>query len=291
MKKSYIASAAALLLVSGSLMAQTIVTVNGAKIDSKDIDYQVKLLQSQNPQVQDSAMLRRNLTERQVTMTLVAQEAKRLKLEQSAEYKQALEQARAAAKQSGDDKKPGFPQQWSAFETALQNQAYIAHVLRGNPVTENDVKKAYGDFSKFYRGSHEVQLGEILTRNAADAQKAIADLKAKKDFKAVAKQYTADPRGKQTGGLNAAYVNLKDLEQGAPAVYAAVKNLNKGGYTTTPLEDGNGLYGVFYINDKRAAKVPDYETAKNGIAQELQAARVDGAIESLYRKAKIQNAR
>lgn len=291
MKKFYIASAAALLLVSGGLAAKTIVTVNGVKIDSKDIDYQVKLLQGQNPQVQDNPVLRRNLTERQVTMTLVAQEAKRLKLEQSAEYKQALDQARAAAKRSGEDKKPGFPQQWSAFETALQNQAYIAHVLRSNPVTENDVKKAYGDFSRFYRGSHEVQLGEILTRNAADARKAIADLKAKKDFKSVAKQYTADSRGKQTGGLNAAYVNLKDLEQGAPAVYAAVKNLNKGGYTTTPLEDGNGLYGVFYINDKRAAKVPDYEAAKSGIAQELQAARVDGAIESLYRKAKIQNAR
>ncbi|MBF0802811.1 MULTISPECIES: peptidyl-prolyl cis-trans isomerase [unclassified Neisseria] len=291
MKKTYFASAAALLLAAGSLMAQTIVTVNGTKIDSQDIDHQVQLLRSQNPQVQDNQVLRRSLIERQVTMTLAAQEAKRLKLDQSAEYKQALEQVRAAAKQNGEDKKPGFSRQWQAFETALQNQAYIAYVLRNNPVAESDVKKAYGDFSKFYQGSSEVQLGEILTRNAADAQKAIADLKAKKDFKAVAGQYTVDPRGKQTGGLNAAYVNLKDLEQSAPVVYAAVKNLNKGGYTTTPLEDGNGLYGVFYINDKRAAKVPGYEAAKNGIAHELQAVRIDGAIESLYRKAKIQNVR
>lgn len=291
MKKSYSAPAAALLLVSGSLMAQTIVTVNGTKIDSKEIDAQVKMLQSQNPQVQDSPLLRRDLTERRVTMILAAQEAKRLKLDQSAEYRQALEQAREAAKKQGEDKKPVFSRQWAEFENALLNQAYIAHVLRSNPVTENDVKKAYGDFSSFYRGSDEVQLGEILTRNAGDAQKAIGDLKAKKDFQTVARQYTADPRGKQNGGLNAAYINLKDLEQGAPAVYAAVKNLNKGGYTTTPLADGSGLYGVFYINDKRAAKVPTYDAAKNGIAQELQAARVDGAIESLYRKAKIQNAK
>lgn len=289
MKKFHLASAA--LFLSGSLMAQTIVTVNGTKIDSKDIDRQVKMLQSQNPQIQDSPLLRRDLTERQVTMILVSQEAKRLKLEQSAEYKQAIAQARAAAKKQGDDKKPGFAQQWSAFENALLNQAYIAHILRSNPINENDVKKAYGDFSKFYEGSHEVQLGEILTANAADAQKAVADLKAKKDFKAVAKQYTADPRGKQNGGINSGYINLKDLEQGAPAVYAAVKDLNKGSYTVTPLEDGNGMFGVFYINDKRPAKVPGFEAAKNIIAQELQAARVDNALEALYRKANIQNAK
>lgn len=291
MKKSYFASALLLALVSGSLWAQTIVTVNGSKIDSKDIDAQVKMLQSQNPQIPDTPALRRDLTERQVTAILISQEAKRLKLDQSAEYKKALERARSDAKTQGVDKQPGFKEQWTAFENDLLNQAYFVYLLRNNPIGENDLKTAYGEFSKFYQGSHEVQLGEILTSNAADAQKAIADLKAKKDFKTVAAQYTVDPRGKANNGLNAGYVNLKDLEQGAPEVYAAVKNLGKGGFTATPLQDGNGMFGVFYINDKRPANIPSYETAKNGIAQELQAARIDSAIEALYRKANIQTAK
>ncbi len=102
MKKTYLTSALMLAAFSGGLMAQTLVTVNGTKIDSKEIDAQVKLLQSQsNGRLQDSPALRQNLTQRQVTQTLVTQEARRLKLEQSSQYKQALEQARAAAKQDG----------------------------------------------------------------------------------------------------------------------------------------------------------------------------------------------
>ena len=53
MKKSYFVSALMLALASGSLWAQTIVTVNGSRIDSKDIDAQVRMLQSQNPQIPD----------------------------------------------------------------------------------------------------------------------------------------------------------------------------------------------------------------------------------------------
>ena len=181
MKKTYLTSALMLAAFSGGLMAQTLVTVNGTKIDSKEIDAQVKLLQSQsNGRLQDSPALRQNLTQRQVTQTLVTQEARRLKLEQSSQYKQALEQARAAAKQDGSDKQPNFKQQWAVYEGDLLAQAYMAYVLGNNPVTDSDVQRAYTDFSNFYKGSQEVQLGEILTRSSTDAQKAEADLKAKK---------------------------------------------------------------------------------------------------------------
>lgn len=292
MKKTHFASALMLATLSGSLLAQTLVTVNGTKIDSKTIDEQVKILQSQSKgQVQDSPALRQELTQRQVGITLVGQEAKRLKLDQSNEYKQALEQARASAKQQGADKQPSFKQEWAAYENELLNQAYMAHVVRNNPVSDSDARSAYTNFSNFYKGSQEVQMGEIITRSKADADKAIADLKAKKNFQTVARQYTIDPQGKQNGGIPANYVRLKDLEQGAPAIYAAVKDLKKGGYTATPLQDNNGLFGVFYVNDKRAVKVPSFEEAKPGITQDLQAARVDAAIQALYQKADIKPAK
>lgn len=47
----------------------------------------------------------------------------------------------------------------------------------------------------------------------------------------MARQYTIDPQGKQNGGIAQNYVRLKDLEQGAPVVYSAVKDLRKGAYT------------------------------------------------------------
>lgn len=287
MKKTYFASTLMLALTSGTLFAQTLVTVNGQAIDSSVIDDQVASILASNPNVQDTPELRQMLTERQVISTVVTQEAKKLKLDQSAEFKAALEQARADAAKQGADKKATFKTEWAVFEKDLLGQAFAAHIVRQNPVQEKDVKAAYNDFSNFYKGTQEVQLGEILTDSNSNAQKAIADLDAKKSFVSVLNQYSIDEAAKKAGGIPKAYVPLKDLQESAPPLYAAVKDLKKGAYTKTPLQNGN-LYAVFYVNDRRNVTVPSYEAAKNEIGSDLQAARVDAAIQSLLKKASIK---
>lgn len=287
MKKTYFASTLMLALTSGTLFAQTLVTVNGQAIDSSVIDDQVASVRASNPNVQDTPELRQMLTERQVISTVVTQEAKKLKLDQSAEFKTALEQARADAAKQGADKKATFKTEWAVFEKDLLGQAFAAHIVRQYPVQEKDVKAAYNDFSNFYKGTQEVQLGEILTDSSSNAQKAIADLDAKKSFVSVLNQYSIDEAAKKAGGIPKAYVPLKDLQESAPPLYAAVKDLKKGAHTTTPLQNGN-LYAVFYVNDRRNVTVPSYEAAKNEIGSDLQAARVDAAIQSLLKKASIK---
>lgn len=287
MKKKYLISMLMTALVSGSLSAQTLVTVNGQTIDSSVIDAQVAALRAANNKIPDSPELRRELTERQVINTVVSQEAKHLKLDQSAEFKQALEHARTDAKKQGADKKAHFKTEWAAFESDLLGQAYAIHVLRQNPVQEKDVKTAYDNFSNFYKGTQEVQLGEIITRTQADAQKAISDLNAKKSFASVLKQYSIDERAKQAGGIQQGYVPLKDLQEAVSPLYAAVKDLKKGAHTTTPLQDSD-VYAVFYVNDRRDVKLPSYDESKSSIAQDLQASRVDEALQSLLQKATIK---
>ena len=287
MKKTYFASALMLALTSGTLFAQTLVTVNGQAIDSSVIDDQVASVRASNPNVQDTPELRQMLTERQVISTVVTQEAKKLKLDQSAEFKAALEQARADAAKQGADKKATFKTEWAAFENDLLGQAFAAHIVRQYPVQEKDVKVAYNDFSNFYKGTQEVQLGEILTDSSSNAQKAIADLDAKKSFVLVLNQYSIDEAAKKAGGIPKAYVPLKDLQESAPPLYAAVKDLKKGTHTKTPLQNGN-LYAVYYVNDRRNVTIPSYEAAKNEIGNDLQAARVDAAIQSLLKKASIK---
>ena len=78
MKKTYFASALMLALTSGTLFAQTLVTVNGQAIDSSVIDDQVASVRASNPNVQDTPELRQMLTERQVISTVIPQEAKKL---------------------------------------------------------------------------------------------------------------------------------------------------------------------------------------------------------------------
>ena len=287
MKKTYFASALMFALTSGTLFAQTLVTVNGQAIDSSVIDDQVASVRASNPNVQDTPELRQMLTERQVISTVVTQEAKKLKLDQSAEFKAALEQARADAAKQGADKKATFKTEWAVFENDLLGQAFAAHIVRQYPVQEKDVKAAYNDFSNFYKGTQEVQLGEILTDSSSNAQKAIADLDAKKSFVSVLNQYSIDEAAKKAGGIPKAYVPLKDLQESAPPLYAAIKDLKKGTHTKTPLQNGN-LYAVFYVNDRRNVTVPSYEAAKNEIGSDLQAARVDAAIQSLLKKASIK---
>ena len=287
MKKTYFASALMLALTSGTLFAQTLITVNGQAIDSSVIDDQVASVRAGNPNIQDTPELRQMLTERQVISTVVTQEAKKLKLDQSAEFKAALEQARADAAKQGADKKPTFKTEWAAFENDLLGQAFAAHIIRQFPVQEKDVKAAYNDFSNFYKGTQEVQLGEIVTDSNSNAQKAIADLDAKKSFASVLNQYSIDEAAKKAGGIPKAYVPLKDLQESAPPLYEAVKDLKKGAHTKTPLQNGN-LYAVFYVNDRRNFTVPSYEASKNEIGSDLQGARVNAAIQSLLKKASIK---
>ena len=242
MRKTHFTAALVMAALSGSLFAQTLVTVNGQAIDSSVIDGQVAALRAENKQIQDSPQLRQELANRQVISTVIAQEAKRRKLDQSAEFKKALEQASADAKKQGADKKPSFKTEWAAFEDDLLGQALAIDVLRKNPVNEQEIKKSYDEFAKFYQGSPQ------------------------------------------------AYVPLKDLQEAAPPLYAAVKDLKKGEATSEPLQDGNS-YAVFYVDDRRDVKVPAFNEIKGNIARDLSTARIDDTMRALLQKADIKPAK
>ncbi len=284
--KAKILTSVALLAYSGSLFAQTLATVNGQKIDSSVIDAQVAAFRAENSRAEDSPRLRQALLENEVVNTVVAQEVKRLKLDQSAEFKDTLAKLRAEAKKSGDDKKPSFKTVWSAVEYELNGRAYALHIAKTQPVSEQDAKAAYDNISGFYKGTQEVQLGEVLTDKEDNAKKAVADLKAKKGFDAVLKQYSINDRAKQTGAPDE-YVPLKNLEQDALPLYQAVKDLKKGEFTAVPLKNGD-FYGVYYVNDRRDVKVPSFDELKEQIAGDLQAERIDRAVGALLNKADIK---
>lgn len=284
--KAKILTSVALLAYSGSLFAQTLATVNGQKIDSSVIDAQVAAFRAENSRAEDSPRLRQALLENEVVNTVVAQEVKRLKLDQSAEFKDTLAKLRAEAKKSGDDKKPSFKTVWSAVEYELNGRAYALHIAKTQPVSEQDAKAAYDNISGFYKGTQEVQLGEVLTDKEDNAKKAVADLKAKKGFDAVLKQYSLNDRAKQTGAPDE-YVPLKNLEQDALPLYQAVKDLKKAEFTAVPLKNGD-FYGVYYVNDRRDVKVPSFDELKEQIAGDLQAERIDRAVGALLNKADIK---
>ena len=280
---------AAILMAAfvASASAQTLVTVNGEKIDSSAIDTQVQLIAQQSQgKVQDSQQLRAGLLNRMVTQTLVNQEAKKLKLEQSAAYKDALEKSRAAAKQQGADKQANFKQQFAAYERDLLSDTYMYHVASQNPVGDADAQKFYDDYKGRYKGTDEVKLSEIFVTNEADAKAVVADLKKGQSFADVAKAKSVDASAKQSGGANPRYMPLKDLQESAPLVYGAVSKLKKGQYSQAV--NAQNVWAVFKVDDKRAVDVPEFAKMKPAILNQLSNERINNAIGQLYQNADIK---
>ena len=112
MKPTYIAAALSAALISGSLFAQTVVTVNGTKIDSAELDRRVQaVVSSSQGQVQDSPELRQFIAQQTVVETVVTQAAKKQGLDKSKEYKDAESESMKQAKAEGADKQADFKQQ------------------------------------------------------------------------------------------------------------------------------------------------------------------------------------
>lgn len=280
-------ASAALLAFSGSLMAATVVTVNGTKIDSTDIDrYAQNIQKNSNGQVSDGPQLRQYIINQMIMEQLMVQEAKRLKLDKSKAYQETEAEALKQAKEQGLDKQRDFKKNWADYQEHLLIMAYGAHILTQNPVTDAQVQQQYNRIKSRYHGTDEVQLAEIVTDKANDADAAIKELNSKKKFADVAKKYSMNAETKNKGGVVEGYVSLVDLKDANNVIYQAIANLGKGQFTKTPLKDGN-VHLILSINDKRKISVPAFEQMKANLTQGMEYERINQAVDALGKKASI----
>lgn len=291
MNRKHLLAAIVAAAFSGSLMAETVVTVNGSKIDSSEIGRRAAAVQAQSQgRIQDGPELRRQLTAQLVEETVIVQEAKRLGLDKSKEFKEAEAAALKEAKAAGHDKQAGFKQSWEDFRNRLLVQSYAIDVIRKNPVSDAQIQQRHQQIKARYDGQQEVQLGEIVTDKSDQAQAAIKELAAKKSFADVAKKYSLDPEVKAGGSALLDYLPLPDLQQNRPHIYQAVGSLKKGEFTRQPLSDNN-IHVVFYVNDKRAIQVPALDDQmRNAIGNTLADERIGEKVGELMQKAVIQPA-
>lgn len=287
MNFNYLSASLCALTLCGTLAAQTIVTVNGTKIDSSEIERRAKIFQTNSHnQVQDGPDLRNAITEELITEILVTQEAKRLKLDQDKSYKTAEAESLKAAKTKGLDKEKDFKQNWADYQNQLLMMAFAENLFAKQPISEEQIKKKYDSIRDHYQNSDEVQLGEIYTNQPNQTQTVLKELAAKKNFLDIATKYSINPEAKQNGGIVDEYVPLIDLKENNQEVYQAVANLNKGQYTKTPLQDGN-INLILYVNNKRPVQIPDYNEIKEGIAQSMRNEILSQEVDKLGKNAQI----
>ena len=286
MKPTYIAAALSAALISGSLFAQTVVTVNGTKIDSSELDRRVQaVVASSQGQVQDSPELRQFIAQQTVVETVVTQAAKKQGLDKSKEYKDVETESMKQAKAQGADKQADFKQQWADYQNQLLMQVYARDVINKNPVTDAQVKQRYNEIKQRYDNTDEIQVGEIIADNAVQIKAAERDLKAKKSFAEVARKYSIDPNIKAGGAVFSDYISVRDLQEARPQIYQAIGSLKKGQYSK-PVS-GDKLHAIYYVNDKRKIKVEPFEQINEGLRASMANERVQEAVGNLMQSASI----
>lgn len=253
-----LAAAALLGALAAPAQAQNLAIVNGKPIPLARVDALAQQVARSGRQVTPEMMdeLKKAVVDRE----LLVQEAQKLGLDNSQEFKTQMEFTR----------------------DALLIRELVANFQKNNPVTDAEVQAEYDKFvaansGKEYRARH------ILVEKEDEAKAIIAALKKGGKFDAIAKKQSKDPGSGANGG---------DLDWAAPGNYVkefseAMVNLAKGKYTETPVKTQFG-YHVIRLDDVREAQLPKLEDIKPQIQQQLGTQKLVKFQDDLRAKAKIE---
>jgi peptidyl-prolyl cis-trans isomerase C len=261
MKKNLIIAAALasfMGLGASAAMAQNVAIVNGKAVPKARLEALNQQIQSSGrpvtPEMQDQ--MRQHL----ITLEVFAQEADKLGLSASDEFKAQMELAR---------------------QNVLANQL-LKDYEKKNPVSDDVIKAEYDKFAAA-NGGKEIKARHILVEKEADAKAIIASLKKGGKFEDIAKKKSKDTGSGANGG---------DLDWANPASYvpefsAALLALGKGQLTAAPVKTQFGFH-VIRVDDVRDVKIPPFEQVKPQIAQQMQQEKRTAFQQELIGKAKVE---
>ena len=259
-KQVLIASALVSLLSLGATaaLAQNIAIVNGKAVPKARMDSLSLQLQSTGrpitPEVQEQ--MRQHL----ISLEVFTQEADKLGLASSDEFKAQMELAR---------------------QTVLANQL-IKDFEKKNAVTDELLKAEYDKFAAA-NGGKEIKARHILVDKEADAAAIIASLKKGAKFDEIAKKRSKDTGSGAKGG---------DLDWANPSSYvpefsAALLALKKGQLTDKAVKTQFGFH-VIRVDDVRDIKLPAFDEVKPQIADQMKQDKRGSYQRDLLGKAKVE---
>ena len=259
-KQVLIASALFSLLSLGSTaaLAQNIAIVNGkavpkARMDSLSLQFQ-STGRPITPEVQEQ--MRQHL----IALEVFTQEADKLGLSSSDEFKAQMELAR---------------------QTVLANQL-IKEFEKKNAITDDLLKAEYDKFAAA-NGGKEIKARHILVDKEADATAIIASLKKGAKFEEIAKKRSKDTGSGSKGG---------DLDWANPSSYvpefsAALQALKKGQLTDKAVKTQFGFH-IIRVDDVRDIKLPTFDEVKPQIADQMKQDKRGTYQRDLLGKAKVE---
>jgi len=255
--------AASLSLAAPLVSAQNIAIVNGKAVPKARVDAMIDQIikspqQPGQPPMTRSPELEQKVKDEIVLREIYIQEAERLGLQRSADYKTQMEFARQS----------------------ILIRALFSDAEKKLGTTDAEARAEY-DRIKASNGDKEYRARHILVEKEDEAKALIAQIKGGAKFEDLAKKNSKDPGSAENGG---------DLDWANPGNYvpefsAAMTKLQKGQVTDAPVKSQFGFH-IIKLEDVRAVQFPAFEEVKEQIIQRQNQVKVAKFREDLKAKAK-----
>jgi peptidyl-prolyl cis-trans isomerase C len=255
--------AASLTLAAPLVSAQNITLVNGKAVPKARVDAMIEQIlkspqQPGQPPMARTPELEEKVRDEIVLREIYIQEAERLGLQRSADYKTQMEFARQS----------------------ILIRALFADAEKRLGTTDAEARAEY-DRIKAANGDKEYRARHILVEKEADAKALITQIKGGAKFEDLAKKNSKDPGSAENGG---------DLDWANPGNYvpefsAAMTKLQKGQVTDAPVKSQFGFH-IIKLEDVRPVQFPAFEEVKDQIIQRQNQVKVSKYREELKEKAK-----
>lgn len=276
MKRYYAAWMYSLLLSTTSVSAAVLATVNGDEITSNEVN--TVLMEGTQGRFDSLPAdkqneLRQRIIEGMIAQNLVYDDAQKMGVLESKEYKQELEAV------------------VNRLKVQLAAKVWEQEQFNAIKVDTKEVKAYFDANPNEFIEKEKVHARHILVRHKGQAQAIIAGMKTlsgeklKNEFMTQAKLYSIGPSAARGGDLG-----YFPRGQMVPPFNDAVFGMREGTISSVPVQSQFG-YHVIYLESKKPSKKLGFDTVKSFIEQRLKMDKFKEIMEkkmaTLHEKAKI----
>lgn len=180
----------------------------------------------------------------------------------------------------GLDKDKEVQKELEQLRKRVLMSAAVQSAVGKTPVTDKELKAEY-EKRKPQLARKEYKARHILVDSKDKAESLIKDLGKGGKFAELASKHSTDPGSKNGGDLG-----WFPAEQMVPPFAAALRSLQKGEYTKSPVQTQFGWH-VVLLEDTREVPAPAFDDIKERLRGMLQQQRVAQYLEKLQAKAKV----
>jgi|TARA_B100000287_G_scaffold98123_1_gene90162 peptidyl-prolyl cis-trans isomerase C len=244
-----------------SAQTQDIPIVANVNKEKISLETMIHAMNELPPEIQSQPFMSyyEELLERVIDIKLIAQEGKKINLEEEPSVKAAID---------------------FVTEKVLM-QAFLSKYVQKN-ISEESVKASYNNYIADEISREEIKASHILLDTQNEAVEVIKMLNNGDDFAEVAKNKSTGPSGPSGGDLG-----WFKRGQMVPPFENAAFSLGQNEISQKPIQTQFGWH-VIKVFEKRIPQAPSYENMKNNLIQDLERKIVSKKIQDLRNNALIE---